>query len=140
MELPGRQNPLVQAVAPGMQLSRELGAQGLEPQGSWGSWLVGDRELRGKLQGGGGRPQRWDHRMEELPGGLESALYLSPECPHLGWSHRAPLVYPHSHRSLWPLALDPEVSSSHEHLAPSYSFCHSLGNLWQRDWLQSSAV
>lgn len=31
--------------------------------------------------------------MEELPGGLESALYLSPECPHLGWSHRAPLVY-----------------------------------------------
>lgn len=32
-----KQSSLVQAVAPGMQLSRGLGAQGLEPQGSWGS-------------------------------------------------------------------------------------------------------
>lgn len=37
MERPDRQSPLIQAVALGMQLSRGLGAQGLEPQGSWGS-------------------------------------------------------------------------------------------------------
>lgn len=37
MELPDRQSPLVQAVAPGMQLSRGLGAQDLVPPGSWGS-------------------------------------------------------------------------------------------------------
>lgn len=37
MELPDRQSPLVQAVGPGMQLSRGLDAQGLEPQGSGGS-------------------------------------------------------------------------------------------------------
>lgn len=34
------------------------------------------------------------------------------------WPHHEDGTHPHSHRSLWPLALDPEVSSSHEHLAP----------------------
>ena len=57
------------------------------------TWLVGDWGLHGKLQGVGGRPQHWDHHMEALEQQLESALYLRPACPHLGWSHRAPLVY-----------------------------------------------
>lgn len=123
MELPDRQSPLVQAVGPEMQLSRGLGAQGLEPQRSWGSWLVGDWGRHEKRQGVEGRPQHWGPHMEELrqkqlPGGLGPALDLSPECPHPGWSHRDPLVYPHSHRALWPLALGPEVSSSHGHPAP----------------------
>lgn len=69
-----KQSSPVQAVAPGMQLSRGLGAQGLEPQGSWGSWLVDDWGPHEKLQGAGGRPQHWGPHMEELrqkqlPGG-----------------------------------------------------------------------
>jgi hypothetical protein len=81
----------------------------------------------------------------QLPGGLGPALVLTHECPHPVWSHRDPLVYLgrqegqvelgrinvlmlapsalghahlHSHRPLWLLALGPEVSFSHGHLAP----------------------
>lgn len=131
MELPDRLSPLVQTVDPGMPLSRGLGAQGPEPQGSWGAWsgercekratppwstqpsalvhltwLVGDWGPHEKLQGAGGRPQHWDPHTEELrqkqlPGGLGPALDPSPECPHPGWSHRDPLVYLERQKTGW---------------------------------------
>lgn len=84
---------LVQAAAPGRRLNRGLGAQSLEPPGSWDSWLEGDWGPRGKRQGAAGRPQHWGHHREELGHGqlpqvLGPARDLTPEHPHPVWNHR----------------------------------------------------
>lgn len=123
MPLLGILSLVARAAAPGRQLSRGLGAQSLEPQGSWGSWSEGDQGPRGKLQGAEGRPQHWGHHREELgpgqlPRALGPALDLTHERPRPGWNHRDHPVHLHSHRSLWLLALGPAVSSSHGRLAP----------------------